>query len=69
MEVDYDFRSEESRRFKIKAGWDKVGDEGELFGTVHINQLWAIVLFDGEEDPDLYKASGLMVADWKELEV
>ncbi len=70
MEIDYDFALNETLRCRIKSGWDNSGKEGEYFGNVMINsQMWAIVLFDNEDDPDLFKADGLLVDQklWKDL--
>jgi hypothetical protein len=63
MEVEYDFREDHTRRCKIKQGFAGVGKEGQYFGNVMVGQRWAIVLFDGEEDPELFKTSGLLVEE------
>lgn len=61
MEFAYGFESE-THRFKISDGWDRSGEEGEYFGKICIDGMtWGVVLFDGEEDPDLFKAAGIMI--------
>jgi hypothetical protein len=51
-------------RVKIKDGWEDAGKEGEAEGYVqfdrHGSQRWIIVLWDGEDDPETFKAAGLM---------
>ena len=56
-------------RYKIKDKWDRAGEEGDYFGWIEINGMkWAIILAEGEEDPDFYKADGLLVqTGWKSL--
>lgn len=44
---------------RIKDGWEDAGKEGKCYGFVEIQQKWAIVLWDGEEEPDLFKAGAL----------
>jgi len=47
-------------RVKIKAGWGDAGQEGRRLGPdVFVEQEWTPVLWDGQEDPDWHKASGL----------
>lgn len=50
-------------RIKIKKGWEGEGRQGILFFIAgqneHLGQPWAMVLFDGDEDPDCHKAVGL----------
>ena len=41
---------------------DKKGKFGTYYGTILIDKRnWSIVLWDGEEDPDLYTAELLLV--------
>ena len=51
-------------RCRIKAGWHEHPRRGVLLGTFRaddhgVGQAWAIVKFDDDEDPDLFKASGI----------
>jgi len=50
-------------RCKIKTGWENEGREGIAFGFFNsLNmQEWTVVQWDGEEDPDLHKAYGLLI--------
>lgn len=51
-----------TKRFRVKKGWDVAGQEGEYYDYVRVKGMkWAIVLFDGEEDPSLYKADGIEI--------
>lgn len=71
--VSWDFsltnEKEEPLRFRVKDGWDTAGEIGHYFGQVLIDQWWAIVLFDGEEDPETIKASALelLMPEWKDV--
>jgi hypothetical protein len=48
------------RRVKIKATWVDAGRTGILLGPpVRHDQWWAVVVWDGEEDPDIFKVAGL----------
>lgn len=69
LKVYCDFR-DVTLRFKIKDKWDRVGQRGEYFGKISVNDMmWALVLFDGEDDPDLHKADSLLVEHktWKSI--
>lgn len=47
-------------RVRIREGWHGAGQEGLRLGPdVFTQQEWTPVLWDGEEDPDWHKASGL----------
>lgn len=54
---------------QIKDGWEDAGKEGKCYGFVEIGQKWAIVLWDGYNDPDLCKAGSLLtrVNEWVDL--
>lgn len=55
------------QRCRIKAGWVDAGRVGELFVTVQarrpgdtvLRQPWSVVLWDGADDPALFKTAGL----------
>lgn len=47
------------KKVKIRYGWDGVGREGTLLTVVHVEQDWAVVKWDDEEDPDCFKLAGL----------
>lgn len=62
LKIYSDFNRDTTLRFKIKDGWDRAGEQGEYFGKISVNDMiWALVLFDGEDDPDLHKADSLLV--------
>jgi hypothetical protein len=70
LPIDFDFESDETLRCKGKPDTDKADAEGEYFGNFFVNnRWWALVLWDGEEDPDLFKAELLLVEtkQWKPL--
>jgi hypothetical protein len=70
IDIDFDFRDDKTSRCRIADGWQDSGKEGEFFGTIFVGQLWAIVLFDGEEDPSFLKAKAILVSEttWKTVE-
>ncbi len=35
--------------------------EGTIFGYLYTNQYWGVVLWDENEDPDMYKMSCLLI--------
>lgn len=51
-------------RCRGKVGTDKEGKDGQYFGQFHIKDdvWWALVQWDDEDDPDLYKLNLLEVA-------
>ena len=55
--------SHSGTRCKIKPKWFDAGKEGEAFGFFDDNkgQEWIVVHWDSEDDPDLHKASGLLI--------
>ncbi len=61
------------KRIRVKKGWDQEGREGDLLHIVEksgkIGQRWAVVHFDGDEDLDLYKVSGLEIeqSTWSDI--
>ena len=43
---------------------DKAGIEGKFFGWIKIDgRKWAIVRWEEDEDPDLYKAELLLISE------
>lgn len=61
-------------RFRIKAGWHDAGREGVVFSyfTDNKNQLWVVLQFDDDEDPDLHKAAGIQIrrrdgSEWEDV--
>lgn len=62
--IDFNFCDDETLRCRGKPNTDKRNCEGEYFGNILINEvLWALVLWDDDEDPDLYKASCILVEE------
>jgi hypothetical protein len=52
----------ESKYCKVKSGWAESGRACELLCVVEhgsLGQSWAVVIWDGEDEPDLFKAAGL----------
>lgn len=51
-------------RCKIKPGWEGAEREGDAisyFDHERLGQQWIVVIWDDEEDPDCFKAAGLLV--------
>lgn len=46
---------------KIKDGWKNFGKTGQYFGYVYIFRPWAVVLWDGDEDPSYFKIERLLL--------
>jgi hypothetical protein len=50
-------------RVRIKKGWEGAGRMGTMFYCAdkgeYLDQAWAMVLWDDEEDPDCNKMAGL----------
>jgi len=65
---DISFSTATSFPCRIMDGWDGAGKEGRYLGkfSVQGRNNWSIVIWDGEEDPDLHKTEGLelMVQKW-----
>lgn len=53
------FQLTENDRIRIRTGWDGVGTEGVFLTRIHCGQPWAVVLWDGDEDPSVVKLSSL----------
>ena len=58
---------------RIRKGWIDEGKRGVvLAGPLKegLNQSWYVVLWSGEDEPDLHKAGGLDIAEiiWKKAE-
>jgi hypothetical protein len=61
-EIDFNFSEEKTLPCRIADGWDNAGKTGQYFGNIMVNDIgWAIILWDGEEDPDMYKMSGIEI--------
>ncbi len=57
---------ESQGRVRIKEGWGDAGKEGDFYCLINVGtQLWAIVLWDGDEDPDCFKAQALEIPETK----
>jgi hypothetical protein len=64
QELEYDFSGDETRICRIKQGWNGVGRTGQYFGKVSVSgQFWAIILWDGSDDPDMHKSAGIEVME------
>ncbi len=47
---------------RVKDGWQDAGKRGVILcKPIHVGQLWIAVRWDGEEDPDWFKARGLEI--------
>lgn len=71
MEVECDFRKDETISCKIKDGWEESGRTGQYFGNIMVNnRRWAIVLWDDDEAPDMHKAEGILISEtqWKPID-
>lgn len=44
---------------KISKGYQYAGKPGLYFGCIMHDQMWAMVLFHGDEDPTMFKLAGL----------
>lgn len=60
-----------SARVMIAGGVEGAGRRGWLVGSIlEINGMrWAPVLWDGEEDPDFFKAHCLKVQTWQPFQL
>ncbi len=47
------------KEVRIKSGWDDAGKRGLCYGYINLDQSWAIVVWEAEEDPDLVKMRSL----------
>jgi hypothetical protein len=60
-------------KVRIKNGYEDAGREGVLLAGPIADckdQLWLVVQWDGQDDPDLHKASGIEMAviQWQSVE-
>ena len=58
----------EHERFKLKPKWGRSNDEqstsGNLFDVIIVNnRAWALVKFDDDDEPELFKAEGIEVEE------
>jgi hypothetical protein len=63
MHEDVEFSmKDETVRCRVKEGWHEEGRLGWYYGAVAVNgRYWALVQWDTDDDPDLYKVEGLEV--------
>ena len=47
-------------RVCIHPAWKGAGRKGVILGVVYVEQWWAVVKWDDEEDPDCFKLAGLV---------
>lgn len=59
--MEFAMCSDEPIPCRVKSEWHEAGKHGLYFGKIYIHQWWGIVLWDDEEDPDVYKLDGLEV--------
>lgn len=45
--------------------WEGAGKQGFLFGILVTDRKWAIVLWNGSDDPELFKAEAIEVMEPK----
>lgn len=49
-------------RCKVKEGYETAGRRGDLLRTIFTaGRLWAVVLWNDQVEPDIFKAEGLLV--------
>lgn len=64
QELEYEFDGDTTKPCRVATGYADAGRQGIYFGKVVVNsRYWAVVLFDGEDDPDLYKLESIEVAE------
>ena len=68
--------SESGVRCKIAFGWERAGRTGEAISYFDYacEQLWVVVKWDDEDDPDIHKAAGILIKrpgerKWHEIEI
>lgn len=62
MKIEYCFEGDEAIRCKGAKNTEKDQMYGVYYGYFYCRgQQWAIVLWDGDDDPDLYKASCILI--------
>lgn len=55
--LEYNFQNDYTVRCRGKSHSDKYMKEGEYFGYLYVSKIkWAIVLWDDDSEPELYKA-------------
>jgi len=60
-ELSYNF-SQGICNCRIRDSWENAGRKGLFYGTVYVgDHCWAIVLFEGDEDPTFHKAGGIEI--------
>lgn len=50
---------DEPIQVRVKSGWDQHGKTGVCFGWIFKDQYWAIVVWDGGDDPETVKRDAL----------
>lgn len=60
--------------FRIKDGWFDAGREGNAFSyfTDNKHQLWVVLQYDEDDDPDPHKAAGVQIqrlgsTEWEDV--
>jgi len=66
QKIEYNFEGDFSKKCRIASGFYDEGREGQYYGRICVtDQQWAIVLFDGDDDPTLFKIDGLDIVQEK----
>lgn len=62
LPIEFEFCIDETMRCHGRDSINMSDREGEYFGNVVVKEMrWAIVLWDNDEDPVLYKADCLLL--------
>lgn len=56
-------------RVSTRGKWMDAGREGQLYGVMVADREWAIVIWDGDDEPTLFKAEAIEVMEpnWSPL--
>jgi len=66
--IEFDFCTDETRRCKGKDNTDKANCEGEYFGNIVVKKTrWAIILWDGDENPEFYDTNTILLERWNPI--
>jgi len=61
-EFEFEF-ADGAKRCRVREGCSGYPKEGLYLGYIVVEQSWAIVVWDGEEDPETFKRSCLEIEE------
>lgn len=61
--ISFDFGDSKSKDCRVAKGFEDAGKQGQYLGFIFVRgRRWAIVVMDGSDEPELWKADSIEIS-------